>query len=385
MSGSDFERDARDADFTDATEPSFAPLVRALSDISSTALGQLRSWLEQNPHSIPVERIRGVFAIAVPTGGIIQFGGLTAPQGWLVCDGSAVSRSSFVELFQAIGTSFGAGDGSTTFNLPDMRNRVPVGVGSGTFANLNGFGGAETFSVTLGTANLPAHTHPDGTLAVASHTHPDGTLAVASHAHDQGTLAAASHGHDQGTLAAASHSHSDGTLAAVNHTHGDGTLVVANHNHGGATGGHSNDHSHTMGIWDSAREATGYGLQSGSGFFADRIMVKHVSADWITGGASASHTHAVTAEAPDVAGLTGSAGADVSGATGAVGAGVSGVTGNAAPGVSGITGGSAPDVTGATGATAPDVTGATGGAGSDTAFSVGVLQPYRVLQFIIKS
>lgn len=64
-----------------------------------------------------------------PIGSIIPYGGSTAPDGWFICDGTAISRTTYPELFAVIGTSFGAGDGSTTFNLPDMRESVPKGAG----------------------------------------------------------------------------------------------------------------------------------------------------------------------------------------------------------------------------------------------------------------
>lgn len=60
------------------------------------------------------------------------FGGGAAPSGYLLCDGSAVSRTTYADLFAAIGTRWGAGDGSTTFNVPDMRSRVPMGALGGT-------------------------------------------------------------------------------------------------------------------------------------------------------------------------------------------------------------------------------------------------------------
>ena len=63
----------------------------------------------------------------VPAGTILPFGGATAPAGWLICDGSAVNRTSYAALFQAIATAWGYGDNSTTFNLPDMRGRFPRG------------------------------------------------------------------------------------------------------------------------------------------------------------------------------------------------------------------------------------------------------------------
>lgn len=63
----------------------------------------------------------------VPPGVMMQYGGATAPTGWLLCDGSAVSRSTYAYLYTAIGTAWGYGDNSTTFNLPDMRGRFPRG------------------------------------------------------------------------------------------------------------------------------------------------------------------------------------------------------------------------------------------------------------------
>lgn len=79
---------------------------------------------------------------AVETGTITAYGGTSAPTGWLLCDGSAVSRSTEAALFAVIGTAYGIGDGSTTFNLPDYRQRFPMGkADSGTGATLGGTGG----------------------------------------------------------------------------------------------------------------------------------------------------------------------------------------------------------------------------------------------------
>jgi len=65
-----------------------------------------------------------------PAGFIQPFGGATAPDGWLPCDGAAVSRTTYAELFTAIGTIWGVGDGSTTFNVPDLRETGLVGTGT---------------------------------------------------------------------------------------------------------------------------------------------------------------------------------------------------------------------------------------------------------------
>lgn len=93
--------------------------------------------------------------MAEAAGIVMSFAGATAPEGWLLCDGSAVSRSTYSALFDVIGTTYGAGDGSTTFNVPDLSGKVIIGV-SGTHA-LGTSGGEETH--TLLTAELPAHTH----------------------------------------------------------------------------------------------------------------------------------------------------------------------------------------------------------------------------------
>ena len=81
----------------------------------------------------------------------------TVPGGYLPCDGRAVSRTTYANLFKVIGTTYGAGDGSTTFNVPNLNGRVVVGKSSSTFTALGQTGGE--INSTLSTANLPAHTH----------------------------------------------------------------------------------------------------------------------------------------------------------------------------------------------------------------------------------
>lgn len=111
-------------------------------------------------------------ASGVPSGALIAYAGSTTPSGWLLCDGSAVSRTTYASLFTAIGTTHGVGDGSSTFNLPDMRGRVAAGkddmggsaasrlttAGSGVDgATLGAVGGAQ--NVALTSAQNAAHTH----------------------------------------------------------------------------------------------------------------------------------------------------------------------------------------------------------------------------------
>lgn len=99
-----------------------------------------------------------------PAGIIMPFAGTVAPENYLFCDGSAVSRTTYATLFGVIGTTFGAGDGSSTFNLPDLSGRVPIGVSQAHA--LGSTGGSET--VTLTESELPAHVHE-----VPQHGHAD--------------------------------------------------------------------------------------------------------------------------------------------------------------------------------------------------------------------
>lgn len=69
-------------------------------------------------------------ASGVPSGVVLPFAGSTAPSGYLICDGSAVSRKTYIGLYRAIGTAYGSGDGKSTFNLPDLRASMPRGVGT---------------------------------------------------------------------------------------------------------------------------------------------------------------------------------------------------------------------------------------------------------------
>jgi microcystin-dependent protein len=116
-------------------------------DVNTGAIGQVRS----------IGNVLLQTTVIQPAGIIQMYAGSSAPTNWLLCDGSAVSRTTYSNLFSAIGTNFGVGDGSTTFNLPNLTNKMPIGKGTGSFNTLNNQGGAETF--TLATTNLPAHQH----------------------------------------------------------------------------------------------------------------------------------------------------------------------------------------------------------------------------------
>lgn len=105
-----------------------------------------------------------------PAGMIAPYAGASAPAGWLLCQGQAVSRTTYAALFAVTGTTYGTGDGSTTFNLPNLQGRVPVGLqSSDTDFNTRGkTGGAKTHTLT--TAQIPAHKHDLNQTGRQSHT-----------------------------------------------------------------------------------------------------------------------------------------------------------------------------------------------------------------------
>jgi microcystin-dependent protein len=106
-----------------------------------------------------------------------MFAGSASPSGWLTCDGAAVNRTTYAALFAVIGTTYGAGNGTTTFNLPDMRGRAPIGVGTGSGLTARALAdevGAETH--TLSVAEMPSHTHTQFSTGPKNNSFDSGTF-----------------------------------------------------------------------------------------------------------------------------------------------------------------------------------------------------------------
>lgn len=110
--------------------------------------------------------------LTFPVGSIVDYAGLTAPTGWLLCFGQAISRTTYAALFAVISTTYGVGDGSTTFNLPDLRGRVIAGqddMGGSSANRLTGLSGGVDGDVlgavggeeahTISSSQMPSHTH----------------------------------------------------------------------------------------------------------------------------------------------------------------------------------------------------------------------------------
>ena len=139
-------------------EGSGAPMTATPTPLTSGLTVGDRVWVEiAGNRAVIVGRAGG--QASVPPGSVTAFAGASAPGGWLLCGGQAVSRTTYAELFAAIGATYGAGNGSTTFNVPNLAGRVPVGLDAGQteFNTLGKTGGAKTHTLT--TAQIPDHRH----------------------------------------------------------------------------------------------------------------------------------------------------------------------------------------------------------------------------------
>lgn len=142
-------------------------IIEELCNIA-TAAGAVLDVNANNQCVTAINALIAAAGVGNPTAAILPYAGTTAPLGYLLCAGQEVSRTTYAALFAVIGTTFGAGNGSTTFNLPDLRGRFPLGKDNmgGTPANrvanaqadiLGGFEGEELHILIL--AEIPAHTH----------------------------------------------------------------------------------------------------------------------------------------------------------------------------------------------------------------------------------
>ena len=256
----------------------------------------------------------------------------SVPSGYLLCDGSAINRLTYTDLFNAIGTAHGSGDGSTTFNLPNLRNRFVVG--EGTSYALAATGGSADATLVTHSHTVDSHTHASGNLQADNHSHSDGSLSVDSHSHNDGSLSVDNHSHNfTGNLNAAP--------VANTHSHvmpGDDQLTFANN----------------LANWNN-RSAGSYSYDANSSTSGSGQM-------WLT--SDNSHSHNVNG--------------NCSGNTDNSTANISGNTGSSSPGISGNTGSNSATVSGNTGGTSP----ATNSQGSSATNAN--LPPYYALCYIIK-
>ena len=181
----------------------------------------------------------------VPIGSVTPFAGQSAPSGWLLCNGAAVSRTTYAALYAIIGTTYGSGNGSSTFNLPDMQGRFLLGVNSDHARGTKG--GEESHILTVD--EMPSHTH---------------------------------------TQNAHNHSASGSSASAGAHTH---TLTVnsgGNHNHS-ASSGSAGSHRHTW-LWGTNGPANGDNIMAGWG----GVNSSNAYTDGLQIALAGAHTHSIT-------------------------------------------------------------------------------------------
>jgi microcystin-dependent protein len=211
--------------------------------------------------------IENTVADMTPVGAISAWAGATAPDGYLLCDGALKSRETYAELFAVIGTTYGAGDGSTTFALPDLKRRVIVGKDSAApFNALGNYGGEETH--VLSVAELAAHGHTlSGSVSADSggaHTHSltgDSGAQSQDHTHNVNP--------DSFTVSGGSHTHTvpDAGVNIRNYYTLDGSSGAAYSTYDVSIAS-SGSHSHTVNVPDTTSTGVSQGhthdLSSGS-------------------------------------------------------------------------------------------------------------------------
>ena len=192
-----------------------------------------------------------------PVGMITPYAGAAAPSGWLLCAGQAVSRTTYSALYTALGgasSPYGLGDGSTTFNVPDLRGRVPAGVDNmnGTDAGrldlantLGTTSGVQNVTLTAAQSGVPAHDHGVTSVGGGGHT-ASGSIAVNNHNHTYGVASDGTNSHD--------HAVNSGTVNYAAAQSDGGTANIFNlatstaGNMGGSASVSVADHGHTIDI-----------------------------------------------------------------------------------------------------------------------------------------
>lgn len=218
------------------------PLLVGHNPTTEELVAALQVWVAQVDGVNAAERLNqlsgGIAGLpTVPTGFIAPWPTATAPTGYLLCNGDPVSRTLYANLFALIGTTYGAGDSATTFNVPDLRGRFPLGkAASGTGSTLAGTGGSLDHTHTG-----PSHTHSITSGGAHTHTINGNTQQVDLRAHTHTlTTVTVDANLDGSTLSVADDGVTGNALeSGLNHDHEEGSLATASdgaHDHGGATG-----------------------------------------------------------------------------------------------------------------------------------------------------
>lgn len=208
---------------TAAAQPVF-PVIPA-NNVVLAAVRVPAAAASINSQKITDKRVAAVLPAptSFSTGMMMPWPTSAAPSGWQLCDGSAISRTTYANLFAIIGTTFGSGDNSTTFNVPDIQGRNIVGLAPAGHVDVNAVGKNEGMATVAN--RRPRHPHSN-TLTLPNHAHVH-TLTEPNHVHSD-TFSFADTGHAHGvtnSLNFADSGHSHG-INDNGHAHGPGSLYV---------------------------------------------------------------------------------------------------------------------------------------------------------------
>jgi microcystin-dependent protein len=226
-----------------------------VADEIDSLIGQIKAWAleehDEEGHHIVNDRDLAFVSVGSTMGWLTA----TPPNGWAILQGQQLNRVTYKALFDLWGTTFGVGDGSTTFNVPDMRGRFFLSkAASSTGSVLGETGGAIDHTHSFGShthsiSTEAAHSHGSGTLTGPSHTH-----SISSSVSDQKQVAASPHDH----ITPVGNNTTGDDVSSNSHTHGSGntgssgtggvngnTASGGSHDHGGATGSSSGGTSGT--------------------------------------------------------------------------------------------------------------------------------------------
>lgn len=294
-----------------------SPFVKPLLALANAA--QFREAIgpefKAAPHQHPMADIIGLITALsakldarsryVP-GQIIVSAALSAPAGTLLCNGAAISRGDYADLFAAIGTRFGAGDGKTTFNVPAF--------GEGAVIKAT----ADPQKVgTYSAGSLLSHTHGATAAAVGDHSHTVSIVAAGGHVHGASSSGVGDHAHGAWTDAQGWHGHTGGTSWAGDHNHRESPNTVSNNTDGakqiqyagqsnwyGLSSGYQNytttagGHSHSLSIDGNGSHGHNIGM-NGAGGHAHEIYIAAVGDHnhSASAGGAGGHVHTITVSA----------------------------------------------------------------------------------------
>lgn len=202
----------------------------AIAKEFDSLIGQFTDWLTVDHNEDGTHNLRPSGFDFVPIGAGMEWYSDTAPERWIFARGQALSRVTYAALFQLWGTAYGAGDGSTTFNAPNLERRMPIGkAASGSASTLAATGGDFDHTHSGGSHSHSISSDGGGsTSADGGHTHSvSGTTSTAST-----TFTAADPG-SGANIYASDHTH---TLTVSTDSQGSHSHTVSNHSHGGSTG-----------------------------------------------------------------------------------------------------------------------------------------------------